>query len=344
MRAARVHPAVKTTLCLFALALAACAAPPPPAPAVPHPPSPPLAVAPPPAPSPPPEAAPAPPQPRPGAARVAKIQYEDGIAVASAPLVDAVVGGQPTMLIVDTGATHHVIAGWLARELSAAALRPAGAARDHAGESVRVSRLDGVSVALAGYGRVEAPSLLVLDVPDDLRRRGIGGVLSPQALVRAGHAVLLDLAAGTLSELPAAEVPGRVEGRGASSAVRPCGAGVGAGVFVAAASIEGAEASLQLDTGSATSSLAAASDLARRLGKLRGGTTTQITASGLRTVPTLAGAHVALGPFAAELDLDLLARAPAASCGDGYAGMDLLRTCALLLGGEGARLWCAPRR
>jgi hypothetical protein len=184
----------------------------------------------------------------------------------------------------------------------------------------------------------------VIEVPDDLRRRGIGGVLSPQALVRPGHAVLLDLVARTLSELPAADVARKVDARGpASSAVRRCGS-LGAGVLVAAATIEGTEASLELDTGSTSSSLSAASELGKRLGKLRRGTSSQLTASGLHEVPTVTDVHVALGPSASELDLELLPRTPPSSCGEGYAGMDLLRTCALLIDAEASRLWCAPGR
>jgi len=246
------------------------------------------------------------------------------------------------MLIVDTGATHHVVAAWLAHEIASAVLTPAGTATDHGGGTVSVSKLDGVPFSLSGYGRVDAPSLLVLDVPDDLRRRGIGGVLSPQALVRPGAAVVLDLGARTLSELPAQEAARRLEARGlASSAVRRCGS-LGAGVLVAAATVEGAEVGLEIDTGSTTSALSAASELGARLGKLRRGSRAQLTASGLHEVPTVPAAQVALGPVASQVDLELLPGAP--PCGEGYAGMDLLRGCALLVTAEGSRLWCASRR
>jgi len=283
-------------------------------------------------------------EPRPEPARVAKIGFQDAVEASSAPLVDAVVGGQPTMLIVDTGATHHVVAGWLAREIAVGESHPAGTATDHAGDTVAVSRLEGVPLSISGYGHVDTSPLLVLEVPDALRRRGIGGVISPQALVRPGHAVLLDFGARTLSELPAAEAARKVEARGpSSSTVRRCG-NLGAGVLVVAATIEGTEASLELDTGSTTSSLSAGMELGQRLGKLRQGTSTQVTASGVHEVPTVPGAHVALGSFASEVDLDLLPRAPPVRCAEGYAGMDLLRTCALLITGEQEHLWCAPRR
>jgi predicted aspartyl protease len=273
---------------------------------------------------------------------VARLVYEDAAESVATPLVDAVIGGQPTMLIVDTGATHHVVAGWLAHEIASAVLTPGGTATDHGGGTLTVSKLDGVPLSLSGYGRVDAPALLVLDVPDDLRLRGIGGVLSPQALVRPGTAVVLDLGARTLSELPAPEAARRLEARGmVSSAVRRC-ASLGAGVLVAAAIVEGTDVGLEIDTGSTTSALSAASELGARLGKLRLGSRAQLTASGVHDVPTVPAAQVALGPVASRVDLELLPRAP--PCGEGYPGMDLLGGCALLVSGEGARLWCAPRR
>ncbi len=234
-----------------ALALAACGA----SPSAPIPP--PLSPSPVPASGslPPPTSLPE--EPRGEPARVAKIGFEDAVEASSAPLVDAVVGGQPTMLIVDTGATHHVVAGWLAREIAIGESHPAGTATDHGGDTVAVSRLDGVPLSILG---IRARRHLSAARARGARRPPpprIGGVMSPQALVRPGHAVLLDFGARTLSELPAAEATRTVEARGpSSSTVRRCG-NLGAGVLVVAATVEGTEASLELDTGSTTSSLSA---------------------------------------------------------------------------------------
>jgi hypothetical protein len=186
--------------------------------------------------------------------------------------------------------------------------------------------------------------LLVTEVPEDVRRRGIGGVISPQALVAPGRAVLLDLAGGALTEVSESAGAAFIEAKGRPfDGIRRC-AGSGAGALVADTTIDGEEAGLQLDTGSATSSVGLESALGRRLDKRRKGTSTQITASGLHTVPTVPGAVVKLGPFSTELNLDLIPRVPARGCGEGYAGMDVLRSCALLIGSAGARLWCAGRK
>ncbi len=276
--------------------------------------------------------------------RRAKVRFSDDALAASVPIVDAVVGGQPVQLIVDTGATHHLIAGWIAREIAAAPALPTGTATSHGGQAIAVARLSGVPLSISGYGKVDAPSLLVAEVPDDMRRRGIGGVISPQALVAPGRAVLLDLAGGALTEVSDGESEGLLAAKGPPfDGVRACAAG-GAGVLVALATLDGEETALQLDTGSTTSSIARDGALGKKLFERRSGTNTQITASGLHTVPTVPGAVVKLGAFGAEVNLDLIPRTPARGCGEGYVGMDVLRSCAVLVGEGGARMWCAARR
>src|SRR5262249_39291387 len=96
------------------------------------------------------------------------------------PLVDAMIGGEPTTLIVDTGATHHVVAQWLARELSSPIKKAGDAGTDHTGRAVAVSRIEDASLSLSGFGPVAAPVLLVITVPEVLRKLGVGGFLSPQ--------------------------------------------------------------------------------------------------------------------------------------------------------------------
>jgi predicted aspartyl protease len=253
------------------------------------------------------------------------------------------VGGQPAQLIVDTGATDHVIAGWVAREIGAQAPRPAGSATAHGGETVALGRIDGVGITLAGFGRVNAPSLLVTEVPADVRRRGVGGVISPQALVAEGRGVIIDLVHGELVEGEAPVVRDALEALGTRPvAVQRCAA-PGAGVLVVEATVEGEQVGLQLDTGSTTSSVGRSTPLGQRLGRLKTGQSTQITASGIHTVATVPSARVELGPHASELSLDLTARAPAGGCGQGYAGMDVLRSCVLLITRDDTRLSCRPR-
>jgi predicted aspartyl protease len=291
-----------------------------------------------------PEAAPALEVRRPVAQRRATVRMDDDPFGVATPLVDAIVGGQPVQLIVDTGASHHVIAAWVAREIGAPPPQPAGMAAAHGGASIPYARLDGVSLRISGYGSVEAPQLLVTEVPPDVRRRGIGGVISPQALVTPGRAVLLDLAGGSLSDLPTSAAASWIQAKGlALDELRVC-PGAGADALVLRATIDGEEAALQLDTGSSTSSVGLESALGRRLAKRSRGTNTQVTASGLHTVPSVDGALVKFGPFSQQVNLDLVPRTPLRGCGDGFAGMDVLRRCAVLIGRGSAQLSCTPPR
>ncbi len=281
----------------------------------------------------------APPRPGPPFLRKAKVRLDDRPVAPSPPVVDAVVGGQPVQLIVDTGASGHVIAAWVARRIGASLVKLKGSGTAHGGEAVALSRLDGVNLTLSGFGKVDVPSLFVTEVPDELRRHGMGGVISPQALVTGGHGVVLDLVQGELTEWEQGVVEEMIRpGAGPMVEVQRC-AGGGAGALLVRARVEGQEVGLQLDTGSSTSSISRTTALGKRLSKLATSRTKQLTASGAHTVPAVPDARIEVGPHASKVRLDLSARPPGI-CGDGYMGMDVLRRCVLFLAGSDARLSC----
>src|SRR5689334_1783633 len=100
---------------LLLVALGACGgvAPPPEPPAVSEGPPPAAAV---PSGVAPAASAPAPAS-RPAApAKRSTLRYDVNGDAFPSPLVDVVVGGHPTTMLVDTGASHHVLASWLARQ------------------------------------------------------------------------------------------------------------------------------------------------------------------------------------------------------------------------------------
>src|SRR6185436_13204532 len=153
-------------------------------------------------------------------------------------------------MIVDTGATHHVIAKWLAAELAVPVTTAGDKGTDHTGKKVAVSRLDQVSFSLSGWGPVSAPTLLVVAVPDALKKLGIGGFLSPQALALSGRAVLLDFRAGSMFEAPIDEALQRLAiapGGPPPTALRVCDHGPNGGQeFVAQTTIEGIAAEVKI--------------------------------------------------------------------------------------------------
>lgn len=262
------------------------------------------------------------------------------------PLIDAIIAGRSTTLLVDTGATHHVVARWLATELSLPLTSAGDAATDHAGQAIPVARLENASFSLPGWGAVPVPVLLVIPVPDILQRMGIGGFLSPQALSSEGRAVILDLRAGSMTDAPIDEALRRLDvSTGATapfSALRACGGGSVEGTqLVAQATIEGIAAEVKIDSGATHSSLFAERGAGKRLSGRASGSTSAYAASGRYTVPTLRGAHFKLGAFEMTADVDILPKTPESSCAsDGYLGMDVLRSCVLVLAGDRSALRC----
>ena len=332
MTSARWSPAA-TVLASLSLALAACAAPGPsaappaiagnpPAPAKPGAPDAAAPVA------SPPGAAPAPP-------RRAGLRFEIDDRPFPSPLVDAVVGGQPTTLLVDTGATHHVVAAWLAAEIAAPVTTAGDVGVDHAGKRVQVSRLEGTGLSLSGWGPVDAPGLLVIPVPDALRRAGIGGVLSPQSLAAGGRAIVLDLRAGAMTEAPLDEALRRlaaVQGAALPVELGACAEPRSGRELTAPATIDGIPVTLKVDTGATQSSLFVATAVRKRLAAGASKTRSAYAASGKHAVAVREGATLALGSFTTSIDIDIIPSAPRQGCPtDGFVGMDVLRGCVLVL-------------
>ena len=126
------------------------------------------------------------------------IRFDVGDMVTHAPMVDVVVNGTPTRLILDTGSTDHVLTIELAR---AAGLphEPGEAGTDHAGESVDswfvgdvALEIDGVAFALHDAVAITGPA--------PFEGWGVGGFLSPQHVHPTAQAVI-DLADDRLSSL-----------------------------------------------------------------------------------------------------------------------------------------------
>ncbi|WP_437738756.1 retropepsin-like aspartic protease [Sorangium sp. So ce1335] len=281
------------------------------------------------------------------AGRRASLQFQIDDRPFPSPLIDAVVSGQPAVLMVDTGASHHVLARWLADELSLPLSTAGDVAVDHAGRPLPVSRIDDASLALSGWGRVDAPALLVVPVPDVLRRIGIGGVLAPQELAAPGRAVVLDLRDGHMTEAPRDEAARALRARFGDAAVAElarCGGPNQGSELTAKASVEGIAVTLKIDSGASQSSLFAVSPAGKTLSRRATGDRSAYAASGKHTVPVLPGARLRLAGFDAAADIDFLPGERRAACpSDGFAGMDVLRTCVLVLSEDGGLAGCAPR-
>ena len=257
------------------------------------------------------------------------------------PLLRAHVNGRPTSLLVDTGATDHAIALWLARALGIALHdSPGDLVADHAGGRVSVQRTAGVTIDVDGWGPVAEASFLVVDTPEVFARSDVGGILSPQLLAVAGESVRLDLRRGRMALEPAADAEARLAtepGCWLSPSPRPAcasaGAGEGTPLFVLPSRVGARSIGMLVDTGAVRTDVEDSVVPGGAAGEPR----TAFTLSGASTTPT-ARAAVRVGGCSFEREVDVVSSLAESTCTrEGSLGIDFLASCDLAI--DRGRLW-----
>lgn len=287
--------------------------------------------------------------------RRAPLRFELGGRAFPLPVVNATIAGQPTTLLVDTGANVHVVAGWLARKLALPLEKLGEVGSDHVGKSITTWRSRNTSVTVEGWGAVGTSSVIVTEIPEAIERLGIGGILSPQKLADEGDAVVLDLYRGELrgawwddamKELAGTSLVAEGKQRACEE---PDASGPGV-AYVVPASIDGQAVSLLVDTGAHRSNVFASSAPGQKLaGRSVADSEPVYTASGKVSARKLQGARLVAGAFATTSDVGLIQGSPDSACPrDGVLAMDMLRACTLVLGrsrlaGACTRIDGAPR-
>ena len=130
--------------------------------------------------------------------RKAKLRYEIHGRAFPLPLVTGTIAGQPALMLVDTGANSHVIAGWFARKLGLPMKKLGDVGTDHVGKTIATFRIEKPEIAIDDWGALTPVPVLATDVPEVIEKLGIGAFISPQRLVEEGDSVVLDLAKGEL--------------------------------------------------------------------------------------------------------------------------------------------------
>jgi hypothetical protein len=288
--------------------------------------------------------------PRPSSPRKAKLRYEIHGRPFPLPLVTGTIAGQPVLMLVDTGANSHVIAGWLARKLGLTMKKLGDVGTDHVGRTIATFRIEKPEIAIDDWGTLVPMPVLATDVPEVIEKLGIGAFISPQRLVEEGDSVVLDLAKGELRpawwdeahyELSALGVPLVVgEARACEETEGP----VKGLAYVLPATVESQRVDLLLDTGAQHSDVFTTSLAGQRLmSQSTVNKEPMYTASGKISARKLKGARVSAGSFAVSADVDLIAGAGDSSCPrDGVLAMDVLRSCMLLLGRQRIYARCLP--
>ena len=284
-------------------------------------------------------------------ARHAKLKYEIRRRPFPLPLVTGTIAGQPALMLVDTGANSHVIAGWLARKLGLKMKKLGDVGTDHVGKSIPTFRVEKPDLAIDEWGPLAASPVLATDVPEAIEKLGIGAFISPQRLVEEGDAVVLDLLKGELRaaiwdeahyDLSAIGVPLVLGDQG-----RACEENEGpikGLTFVVPATIESQRVDLLVDTGAQNSDIFSSSTAGQRLASQSVVNEEPLyTASGKISARVLKAARVTAGAYSIITDVDVIAGAGYASCPrDGVVAMDVLRSCALLLGRNKIYARCSP--
>lgn len=288
--------------------------------------------------------------PRMSAPRKAKLRYEIHGRPFPLPLVTGTIAGQPVLMLVDTGANSHVIAGWLARKLGLGMKKLGDVGTDHVGKTIATFRVEKPDLAIDDWGPLTPTPVLATDVPEVIEKLGIGVFISPQRLVEDGDSVVLDLAKGELRpawwdeahyELSAMGVPlVLTEARACEESEGP----IKGLAFVLPATVESQRVELLLDTGAQHSDVFTTSIAGQRLAaQSTANKEPMYTASGKISARKLKGARVTAGLFALSTDVDLIGGAADSSCPrDGVLAMDVLRSCSLLLGRSRVYGRCTP--
>ena len=130
------------------------------------------------------------------------ITFETAEGTTHSPLVNAVVNGVGTRLILDTGTTDHILTMDVC-EAANLATEPGEPGTDSTGSSVPSWQAREVTIRI-GEMELALAEVIVIDTPPPFRSRGLGGALSPQRL-RPGAYAVLDLSASPVATLVTAD-------------------------------------------------------------------------------------------------------------------------------------------
>jgi predicted aspartyl protease len=264
------------------------------------------------------------------------------------PLVHGTVAGEPTWMLVDTGANSHVIAAWLARKAKLDSKNLGDVGTDHTGRTIVTSRVDDPSIVVDGWGALAGGPILVTEVPEAVARLGIGAFLSPQQLATAGDAIVLDLGRSEMRSDSLPTALKALEGRGVdllTTEARACedtDSPIKGLAFVVPARIDGTRIGLLLDTGAHHTDVLASTPVGKKLAPRSVANKEQVyAASGRITTRTIKRAKLEVGAWSGITDVDVLPGDSDPSCPrDGVLAMDVLQKCVLVLHASTVRARC----
>lgn len=287
-----------------------------------------------------PDAAPPPPASS-KAARKATLHYDIKGRPFPLPILAGRISNQPVLMLVDTGANSHVIAGWFARKIGLPLKKLGDIGTDHVGKSISTFRIDKIDMAIDDWGKLSASTVLATEVPEVIEKLGIGAFISPQRLDDEGDAVVLDLGKGELRSAMWEETAKEMAESGTpvivpeeSKACEENDGPVKGLAFVVPATIDSQKVNLLVDTGAQHSDVFLSTPAGKALvGHAVAKKEPMYTASGKISARKLKAAKLTAGQFTINTDVDLIAGGADGSCArDGVLAMDVLRQCTVMFG------------
>jgi predicted aspartyl protease len=247
-----------------------------------------------------------------------------------APLVHATIAGDSVLLLVDSGASAHVITGDVAKKLELASQATSTNFFDAGGRKQGARTTDAAQVTIDRWGRLPHGPLFI--VPGDesygAATSGISGLLSPQSLDPT-HSIVVDLQREemrTVDDEMAADP--FVFGAHDLGDTRPCG-----NLYYVTALIEAQPVRMLVDTGADSTIIFGRTAAGHRLRLRRMQMNEHVRGvSGLIDSDVLLDVRVRLGGLNQTRNVTII-EAPGDGCGaEGILGLDILRNCALLFG------------
>ena len=247
-----------------------------------------------------------------------------------APLVHATIAGDPVLLLVDSGASAHVITGDVARKLELASQASSTQFFDAGGRRQGARRTDAAQVTIDRWGRLPSGPLFIVpgDEANGAATTGISGLLSPQSL-DPKHTIVVDLQREemrTVDDEMAADP--FVFGAHDLGDTKPCG-----NLYYITALIESEPVRVLVDTGADSTIIYGRTAAGHRLRLRRMQMNDKVHGvAGAIEADVLQDVRFRLGGLNQTRNITII-EAPGDGCGgEGILGLDVLRNCALIFG------------
>jgi predicted aspartyl protease len=247
-----------------------------------------------------------------------------------APVVRVNIGGQSAFMLVDSGASAHVITQDVAQRLEVASKASGVSFLDAAGRRQSARTTDASQIAIEGWGKLPSGPLYV--VPGDGGHMstisGIAGLLSPQTL-DPSHTIVFDLSREEIHTVDGDQAADPfMFGPQDLGVTKACG-----NIYFLTAIIEGEPVRMLVDTGADSTLVYGRTATGHRLRMKRAEHGGEIHAvSGPVAADLLASVRMRVGGLLQTRDMTII-EAPGDGCGgEGILGLDVLRNCTLVFG------------